>query len=169
MDLEFKVWLERQFDPAMRDVRYGFNYGIGKRPVPSATHQIGSDIITGVGNLFRKRMGAGFPQYGTGVANYFDELSSVLTQDNQLVVVQYVEFKEGDDAKEAVVKALAHIQTKQEVQNAAAAYRLDLSKPTKVQHEIDAPNGALKVTFRYWINMRASQRFRYVPNTPPTP
>jgi len=165
LELEFKTWLEKvdnNYNPAMRDVRYGYDFR--NRPTPSLQKQVGSDIITGTGNIFRKRMGAAFPQYGTGVGNYFDELSGVFTQDNQFIVVQYVEFKEGDDVKDAVQKALAHVQRKEDVLTAAQAYSLDLAVPNKIKHEIDSTNGALKVTFTYWVNMRTSQRLRYSAN-----
>ncbi len=168
MELEFKLWLEAPaFNPAMRDVRYG--YDLRNRPTAGLPTQVGSDVVTGVGNVFRKKMGAAFPQYGTGVGTYFDELSSFMTQDNQFIVIQYVEFKEGDDVKAAVAKALQHIQKKQDVINAAASYKLDLSQPTKIQQQIDGKNNALKVTFRYWVNMRTSQRFRFATGTPTPP
>jgi hypothetical protein len=161
MELEFRQWLEK-FDPVMRDVRYGYDFR--NRPNPSIPAQVGSDAITGMGNIFRKRMGSAFPHYGSGVGGYFDELSQVFTQDNQFIVVQHVDFAKGGDEATAVNGALQHIQTKPDVIQAAQAYRLDLTKPDKIQKQLDPENNSLKVTFRYVVRMRASQRFQHAPS-----
>lgn len=159
MELNFKVWLEREFDPAMmRDIRLG--YDMRRMPAPGAPAAVAGQVVSGLGNVFRKRMGQGFPGYGSGYHGYFDDMYRVFANNQSMTVVKYEPYQEGDNVRTATQTAHEHIMKNEEIQQAATNAGVDLKYPSKISHEIDKEHSAVKITFNFKFNQKTSDRLQ---------
>lgn len=177
IELEFKVWLERfssthypsQMYPAnragVRDVRFGYSMNPGENPPILAN--LGSDIVTGLGSVFRKSMGSGFPTFGSGYRNYFDELTSSFRDGKNYVVIHEVPYNAEDDDDDygqpnlkKLTKNLLH-STRNRADIAQEAQRFGINirnNPQTVYEPSDKGQDYIKIIFRFHPPEKLSSR-----------
>ena len=175
IELEFKVWLEKfhsthyptQMYPAnragVRDVRFG--YSMNTSDTPSVLTHAGSDVVTGMGSVFRKSMGAGFPNFGSGYRNYFDELTSAFQDGKNCVVVREAPYNElKDDYQQTLLKditntALQNVRQMPRLEQKAAALGIDIrNNPEIVYEPSQNGDGFIKILFRFHPPEELSRR-----------
>ncbi len=179
--LEFKSWFKldeaprapsypSQMYPAnragLRDVRFGYPMNPAQNPPMAA--RIGSDIVTGLGSVFKKSMGAAMPAFGSGVRNYFDELTSAITDGKNYVIMKNVPYDEDEDdykethLREITKKALKEIRKIPKAIAGAEGLGIDLKDEPDTMYERSKKEGHILIIFRFEPQEKFSDKFRSI-------
>jgi len=187
MILNFKTWLLEASDKAAstirdapgrylqstpqgkryagwRDVRWG--YGFHKGNQPSLPARVGSDVIAGMGNVFRKRMGAGFPVYGSGYHSFFDPLTKSFNDGKDFIVVHDTQYNGEDDEDHSVLDNLAQaglekIRKMSDVVKAGSKAGVDISqKPVQIQYESGEKENSIRIIYKFGLVSKLTDKLR---------
>ncbi len=151
-------------DQGMRDIRFGYDFQ--KRANPPLPLQAASGFIDGMGNLFRKSMGAAFPMAGTGYhASYFEPAIEFFRDGSNNMVISLSKIMDDPDDKRAIehMKSqalhLIHTSDGAELEGFPSANQIrqfrqfaeregiDLSSPVNIQDSIEGKTVKLRLTF----------------------
>lgn len=160
--MNFKDFLEFNY-PGFRDMRFGNR--IQDKESPGVLAHIGSDAITSTGNLFKKRMGAGFPTYGSGYHDYFGGLKN-FHDNKEFFVISRVPYDRTKDnwrqtglmilKKEGIKK----IPTRQDIVDAAQKLGVNVLKgPDKTEEEYNQ-EGYVDIIYKYRLNRDKNNQYQ---------
>ncbi|RDJ35662.1 MAG: hypothetical protein DWQ19_12655 [Crenarchaeota archaeon] len=172
--LEFKNWLERHYPtqmyPAnragMRDVRFG--YALNQTETPPVIANVGSDFITGMGQVFRKSMGTAYPVFGSGYRNYFDKLTATVQDGKDFIVVREQPYDESEDEHDpqrrrlhkTTKEALKKIRSMPDVVEASQNAGVDIQDVPDILYEPSNKEGHIKILFRFKLEDKLTDRLR---------